>query len=261
MTSGAEEIYDMLEVTIKEHKKTREVGSTPRDLIDVYLDAMKENENDPTTTFSMEQLMQVCSDLFAAGSESTSNSIAYAVLHMLRNPECQEKVQKELDEVIGIDQFASYNDKQRLPYTYAAITESFRMSPVAPISVPHFCTEDAKLSGYDIPKGTWALVNFATTNMDKKYWGDPVNFRPERFLDDNGKFVTSKLDHVWGFGAGKRQCLGEPLARISNFCLFTAVMQHFKFDLVPGMPKPPIDPIEGFTIAPKPFKAKVSIRS
>lgn len=57
--------------------------------------------------------MQVCSDLFAAGSESTSNSIAYAILHMLRNPECQEKVQKELDEVIGRDQFASYNDKQR----------------------------------------------------------------------------------------------------------------------------------------------------
>lgn len=56
---------------------------------------------------------------------------------------------------------------------------------------------------------TFALVNFMTTNMDKKYWGDPENFRPERFLDSKGEFVTTKLDHVMGFGAGKRQCLGK----------------------------------------------------
>lgn len=45
--------------------------------------------------------------------------------------------------------------------------------------------------------------------MDQAYWVDPDNFRPERFLDDDGKFSTSKLDHVLGFGAGKRQCLGK----------------------------------------------------
>lgn len=62
----------------------------------------------------MDQLTQTCDDLFAAGSESTGNSISYAILHMLRNPECQEKVQQELDDVIGRNSLPSYKDRQRL---------------------------------------------------------------------------------------------------------------------------------------------------
>lgn len=61
----------------------------------------------------MDQLTQICIDLFSAGSETTSNSIAFAILHLLRNPECQDKVHKELDDVIGQDRFPSFSDKQR----------------------------------------------------------------------------------------------------------------------------------------------------
>lgn len=104
------------------------------------------------------------------------------------------------------------------------------------------------------------MVNFTSTNLDKKYWGDPEIFRPERFLDENGAFVTTKLDHVLGFGAGKRQCLGEPLARVTNFILFASIIQRFKFELIPGTSKPSIVPVDGFTVAPQPFSAKVTCR-
>ncbi len=62
--------------------------------------------------FAEDQLVQICEDLFAAGSESTSNSIAYAVLHMIRNPECQERVHKELDQIVGRDRLPSFEDKK-----------------------------------------------------------------------------------------------------------------------------------------------------
>lgn len=58
-----------------------------------------------------DQLVQICSDFFAAGSESTSNSIAFAMLHLLRNPECQEKIHAELDSVLGREKLASYEDR------------------------------------------------------------------------------------------------------------------------------------------------------
>lgn len=54
---------------------------------------------------------------------------------------------------------------------------------------------------------------------------------------------------------------GESLARLSIFVIFTAVMQRFKFELIPGQPKPTIEPIDGLTVAPHPFSAKVSLRS
>ncbi len=96
--------------------------------------------------------------------------------------------------------------------------------------------------------------------MDQKYWGDPDNFRPERYLDEQGKFSLSKLEHVWNFGKGLRHCLGEPLARISNFLIFTAVMQRFKFEIASGTPTPSLDAVDGFTIAPQPFSAKITTR-
>lgn len=52
--------------------------------------------------------------MFTAGSESTSNTVAFAVLHMIRNPECQEKVQAELDSVIGKERAPAYQDRNRL---------------------------------------------------------------------------------------------------------------------------------------------------
>ncbi|CAL8110287.1 unnamed protein product [Orchesella dallaii] len=259
LVSGPKAIIKMLETSIEEHKKTRD-PSSPRDLIDVYLQAIDESKDGSGTLFFKDQLVQLCEDLFAAGAESTSNSIAFCILHMIRNPECQEKVQKELDAVVGKERLPSFEDKTKLPYTFAVISESFRLSPVAPISVPHMNTEDAKLMGYNIPKETILMVNYPSINLDKKYWEDPQVFRPERFLDESGNFIKAKLDHVHGFGAGKRQCLGEPLARISNFLLVTAVLQRFKFEIAPGQSKPSSDPVDGFTVAPQPFSAKVTSR-
>jgi cytochrome P450 len=50
-------------------------------------------------------------------------------------------------------------------------------------------------------QGTLLALNFYSIHMDKSYWGDPENFRPERFLDENQKFVKS--DRIFAFGSGK----------------------------------------------------------
>jgi len=39
-------------------------------------------------------------------------------------------------------------------------------------------------------------------HKDKSLWKDPENFRPERFLGENGK-LDLKLDKSFPFGAGK----------------------------------------------------------
>lgn len=39
-------------------------------------------------------------------------------------------------------------------------------------------------------------------HMDKNIWGDPENFRPQRFLDSEGNFSLKK-DITLPFGAGK----------------------------------------------------------
>jgi cytochrome P450 family 2 subfamily J len=52
-----------------------------------------------------------CMDLFAAGSETTSTTLAWAVLFMILNPDVQDKVQREIDQVIGQDREPSLDDR------------------------------------------------------------------------------------------------------------------------------------------------------
>lgn len=95
--------------------------------------------------------------------------------------------------------------------------------------------------------------------QDKEHWGDPENFRPERFLNEHGKFV--KDEWMLAFGTGKRVCLGEVLARSTFFLFFTSLFQEFTFSIPAGDPKPTTVPLSGITITPQPFRVKAIKRN
>jgi methyl farnesoate epoxidase/farnesoate epoxidase len=98
----------------------------------------------------------------------------------------------------------------------------------------------------------WSILS------DPDHWGDPEVFRPERFIDSDGKFV--KDEWMISFGSGKRFCLGESLARNVLFILFTSFMQEFSITIPEGDPLPNTIPQSGFTTAPQPFRMKLKQR-
>ena len=72
---------------------------------------------------------------------------------------------------------------------------------------------------------------------DPNYFKNPEQFQPERFLNENGKFVNE--DRVIPFGIGKRFCLGRTLAEKEFFLFFTGFLQNYKLENVPGITPPP----------------------
>jgi methyl farnesoate epoxidase/farnesoate epoxidase len=98
----------------------------------------------------------------------------------------------------------------------------------------------------------WSVLN----NPD--HWGDPEVFRPERFLDSNGKFI--KDEWMINFGSGKRYCIGESLARNILFLFFATFLQEFSVSIPEGDPGPSSKPQCGFTTAPYPFRMKLKQR-
>jgi cytochrome P450 len=98
----------------------------------------------------------------------------------------------------------------------------------------------------------WSVLN------DSDHWGDPEVFRPERFIDADGKFF--KDEWMIQFGAGKRVCLGEILARSMLFLIFSTLMQEFKFNIPEGDPRPSTEGLPGVTTAPAPFRVEVTAR-
>lgn len=93
------------------------------------------------------------------------------------------------------------------------------MEPVATLGVPHRSTQDTQYFGYDIPANTLLVTNIWGMHRDKKLWGDPENFRPERFLDYKGNL--KKKDYTLPFGIGR--CYFQ--------CRYSTVFGYFFFSL------------------------------
>ena len=208
---------------INEHKKKMnyESDQEPLDYVEAYLkEKHKLEENkDKSGLFSDQQLYGMIFDLWTAGQETTSGTLAWLCLYLVNRPEIQAKLHKELDTVIGSDRLVTINDKNDLHYLNAVIAENHRYFGLGPINVLHRTTKEVTIHGYKIPKGASITYQTPAVFKDERYFKDPYTFNPERFLDKNGKFFSPP--ELIPFGIGKRACLGEGLAKIELF-LFTA---------------------------------------
>uniref|UniRef100_A0A667Y484 Uncharacterized protein n=1 Tax=Myripristis murdjan TaxID=586833 RepID=A0A667Y484_9TELE len=210
-----------------------------------------QRKGDAESTFSEENLVICALDLFVAGSETTSTTLRWAFLYMAKYPEIQEKVQAEIDRVIGQSRKPSMMDRANLPYTDAVIHEIQRMGNIVPLSLRHSTNRDIQLGDYTVPKGVVIIPNLTSVLFDKREWETPYTFNPGHFLNEEGKFV--KRAAFIPFSAGKRVCLGENLARMEIFLFFTSFMQRFTIS-VPAGTKLVLDFCFGFTLARAPYE-------
>nr|CAD7426505.1 unnamed protein product [Timema monikensis] len=213
----------------------------------------------PSVFISESQLLAICMDMFMAGSETTSKSLGFGFLYLLLFPEVQKRAQDEIDAVVGRDRLPSLNDRPHMPYMEAMVLESVRMFMGRTFSIPHRAVKDTTLQGYSIPKDTMVICNFNGTLMNKTFWGDPENFRPERFLDEEGKVVIP--DYYTPFGFGKHRCMGETLAKSNVFLFMAALLQNFTFSIPVGAKPPSTEAVDGVTPSPRPFQALVLPRT
>uniref|UniRef100_A0A665THJ9 Uncharacterized protein n=1 Tax=Echeneis naucrates TaxID=173247 RepID=A0A665THJ9_ECHNA len=247
------EVLKLLKTEIDQHKKDLD-PSEPRDFIDCYLNEIQKVMD---SVFHEENLVMCVFDLFVAGTETTSTTLRWALLYMAKYTEIQEKVQAEIDRVIGQSRQPSMEDRPKLPYTDAVIHELQRISNIVPLSLPHVTKREVQLEGYKIPKGVTVIPNLTSVLFDKSTWETPYTFNPGHFLNKEGKFV--KQAAFIPFSLGKRACLGENLARMELFLFFTSFMQRFTFSMPPGM-EPVFKPQVGVTLKPSEYEICITQR-
>ncbi|XP_012877718.1 PREDICTED: cytochrome P450 2J2-like [Dipodomys ordii] len=210
---------------IEKHKEDWNPAE-PRDLIDAYLNEMAKHTDKNTSSFHEENLICCTLDLFTAGTETTSMILRWGLLFVSFYQEAQEKIQAEIDEVVGPWKQPTLKDRESMPYTNAVIHEVLRMGNIFPLGAPREVTVDTTLTGYQLPRGTVIFPNMIALHRDPKEWATPDTFTPEHFLE-NGQF--KKREAFLPFGMGKRACLGEQLARSELFIFFTSLLQKFTF--------------------------------
>ncbi|KFO27182.1 cytochrome P450 2E1 isoform X1 [Fukomys damarensis] len=200
--------------------------SCPRDVTDCLLAEMeKEKQSGKLSMYTMENISVTLADLFFAGTETTSTTLRYGLLILMKYPEIEEKLHEEIDRVIGPTRIPAVKDRLEMLYMDAVVHETQRFINLVPSNLPHEATRDTVFQGYLIPKGTIVIPTLDSLLYDDQEFPEPEQFKPEHFLNENGKFKYS--DYFKAFSAGKRVCVGEGLARMELFLLLTAILQHF----------------------------------
>ncbi|KAK3707375.1 hypothetical protein QZH41_010461 [Actinostola sp. cb2023] len=252
----------LLDAKLHQHQATYQDGVI-RDLTDALIKALQEAQEEDSKVKDLiteDHVVMTMQDTFSGGLESTMTSIRWFIIYMLHYPDIQAKIHEELDDVIGRDVMPGSEDKQRLHYLQASISEAMRVASVGAITMRKACV-DSTLAGYKIPKGTTLLVNVWALHYDEKAWEQPHVFDPTRFLDDDGKFIPRSASMSYlPFGAGRRVCVGEALAKQELFVVISRLMHQFKFESPPGCPLPELIGDLGVFHVPKPYKVCIKER-
>ncbi|XP_073125649.1 flavonoid 3'-monooxygenase CYP75B137-like [Henckelia pumila] len=178
---------------------------------------------DTNVDFTMTHLKALLMDMVVGGTDTTSNTVEFALAEMMANPQILRKAQQELETTVGKHNMVEESHIHHLPYLYAVMKETLRLHPALPLLVPHSPSSTATVSGYTIPKGSRVFVNVWAIHRDPDIWESPSEFRPERFLE--GKWDYSGNDfNYFPFGSGRRICAGTAMAeRVFMFSLASLV--------------------------------------
>lgn len=163
----------------------------------------------------------------AAGTDTSSVTIEWAMSLLLNNPAAMKKARAEVDLIVGPDRLIDEQDIQRLRYLQNVINETFRLCPAAPLLVPHQSSNDVTVQGFDVTQGTMLLTNAWALHRDPKVWDDPASFRPERF---EGLDQASYAHRLLPFGLGRRGCPGASLGHRTVAMGLGALIQCFEWE-------------------------------
>ncbi|KAI7554428.1 hypothetical protein KC331_g554 [Hortaea werneckii] len=201
-----------------------------------------------------EEAMYLATSVMAAGGDNTRMTINVFVMAMATRPEAQARARQDIDRVctqVDSLRLPRISDMAEMPYVAAMIKEVLRWRPTVPIVPPHQSTEDLQFEGKVIPAGTSFLINSVGLSNE---FDDADDFKPERWIEGP---KNDKIPNFWGFGGGRRICVGWKVAEQALFIAFARLLYCFEFS-----PSGPIDDnVLNHQALNEPFPVKATARS
>ena len=222
-----------------------------------FLEAMLTSVDERGEPFSDHAIKSNLMTLLLAGEDTTAYSLAWAVHHLSDSQEWAERIRREAHEALGADGVAvSFDVTSRLGETDAVVNEVLRLRPAAPIHLLD-ANIDTTLGDFLVPKGAHIAVLARPAALVSENFHDPLEFRPERWLETG--VGTDKRSISIPFGMGPRICPGRSLALLEMRTLLSMLYRNFVVERVSA----PEDVAErfGFTMHPAELKVRLTARA
>ncbi|KAL6846007.1 hypothetical protein ACP4OV_023455 [Aristida adscensionis] len=213
------------------------------DFMDVLLRLREEGTDGLELTD--DRIKAITEDMIAAATATSSVALEWAMSEVVANPRVMAKLQDELGVLVTAkNPTITESELNRTEYLKAAVKETLRLHPPAPLLLPHLSTAPATVRGYEIPAGTTLFVNAWAIGRDPAAWDAPEEFRPERFLGGGAAAAAGSPPPVdvrgadyqlVPFGAGRRVCPGVNFALPVVELALASLLCHFDWALPAGL--------------------------
>ncbi|CAI9109292.1 OLC1v1009094C1 [Oldenlandia corymbosa var. corymbosa] len=235
---------DLIEKIIVDHlDHSQEHQETKEDFVDILMDSMESEEFE--FEFDRRHLKAVLLDMLTASMDSTTATIEWTISELLRHPGIMWKLQKEIEQRVGMDRFVEESDLEGLTYLDMVMKESMRLHPASALTLPHVSTEDCIVDGHHIEKNTQLLANIWAIGRDPSVWPDPESFLPERFTGTNVDLLGNDFKLI-PFGSGRRSCPGLELAVTVVRFIVAQLVHCFDWELSDNIEPSDLDMSESF---------------
>ncbi|KAJ3656091.1 hypothetical protein Zmor_015192 [Zophobas morio] len=168
---------------------------------------------------------------FLAGYETSSTTMTFCLFELASNPDIQEKLRKEVQEVLEKhDNKLTYDAVMEMHYMEQVINETLRKYPPLP-NLNRVCNKNYTVPGTNrvIEKGTTVLIPVLGIQHDPEYYPNPEKFDPERFSE-----VNKKKRHpctFLPFGEGPRICIGLRFGMLQTKVGLSVLLKNYKFSI------------------------------
>jgi flavonoid 3'-monooxygenase len=167
--------------------------------------------------------------------------VEWVMAELLRHPDIMKRAQEELDTIVGTNRLVCELDLQYLLYFQAILKETFRIHPPAPLLLLHRSIQPCQIQSYNLPTNTRLIVNLWAMGHDPNNWEKPLEFDPDRFMQQHREIDVHGQDfELLPFGTGRRACPGRPLGILSVQIVLANLLQSFDWTLPPNLQQEPM---------------------
>ncbi|KAJ3670638.1 hypothetical protein LUZ60_008064 [Juncus effusus] len=182
---------------------------------------------------NVDVLRDIVISFLSAGRETTSTALTWFFWLVSTQPDVEKRIINEIKSVRATNKTTtttlSFDELREMNYLHAAITESMRLYPPVPLDTLSCKEDDVMPDGTFVGKGWFVTYSAYVMARSEKIWGtDCLEFKPERWLDEDGVFKPESPFRYPVFHGGPRMCLGKEMAYIQMKSIVACMFERFK---------------------------------